>query len=476
MEQLTEAYVDSLAINSAAIKNGKDLVKKNSFPLLCRSEDGSVLFGECKGSGKEPYRCSVDWVKEGSPVFRCSCPSRQFPCKHNLGLMYAFTAGKAFETAPLPQDLADKREKAEKREEKKKETAEAPAAKRKPNKAALTKKIAAQLEGVDIAEKLVQQLTQQGLGSLDKKALQTADEQTKQLGNYYIPGVQAALRQLTMQLRSEEDRETVYTKAIEQLTILHSLIKKSRAYLTGRLDNPEATADVESILEERIGYVWQIAELKERGRVRSEAELLQLAFRSYMDNARGEYVDEGYWSDLGTGDIHLTRTYRPVHATKYIREEDSVFPVVAVKELAAYPGELNKRVRWEEAVYRDAGPEVYKRVSGSARPSFPETLKLVKNQIKNPLSDKHPAALLKFAEIRKSDSGYVLLDVQGKQLPLSDIAYIGEPTVHLLPMLHARYLRDQAMLVVFAHNAQHNRLEAQPLSIVADDEVIRLLY
>ena len=191
MNYLTESYVDSLALNSSAIKNGKDLVKKNSFPLLCQSEDGTIIFGECKGSGKDPYRCSVDVAKEGIPVFRCSCPSRQFPCKHNLGLMYAYTSGKTFITAPVPQDIVDKGEKAEKREEKKKEPVDpdAPVVKRKTNKSALMKKIAAQLEGISIAEKLILQLVQSGLGSLDKKALQTAEEQAKQLGNYYIPGI-----------------------------------------------------------------------------------------------------------------------------------------------------------------------------------------------------------------------------------------------------------------------------------------------
>ncbi|MFB9274180.1 hypothetical protein [Cohnella cellulosilytica] len=55
MISITEAHVDSLALNAAASKNGRDLVKKNSFPLLCRSEDDTLLFGECKGSGSEPY-------------------------------------------------------------------------------------------------------------------------------------------------------------------------------------------------------------------------------------------------------------------------------------------------------------------------------------------------------------------------------------------------------------------------------------
>ncbi|MDR6878269.1 SWIM zinc finger family protein [Bacillus sp. 3255] len=499
MNHLTEAYVDSLALNSSAIKNGKDLVKKNSFPLLCRSEDGTIIFGECKGSGKEPYKCSVDALKEGSPVFRCTCPSRQFPCKHNLGLMYAFTSGKTFVTAPIPQDIAGKREKAEKREEKRKEAAAvgtdasiastastastsstaaaaATATKRKTSKATLTKKIAAQLEGIGIAEKLILQLVTSGLGSLDKKGLQTAEDQAKQLGNYYIPGIQSQLRELTQRFRAEDNREAAYPAAIEQLTTLHALIKKSKEYLGGRLENPDAPVDSESTLEEWIGHAWQLAELRELGRVRSRAELLQLFFRSYADQARGEYIDEGYWADLQTGHIHLTRTYRPFRAVKYIREEDSVFQVVQAKDLAQYPGELNARVRFEEATYREAVADDYKAVIASARPSFPEVVKLVKNQIKNPLSDKHPVMLLRFAEMMRSGSGFVLLDQQGKQLPLADIPHLGEPTMHLLTLLQESSLHDQAIVVMFEHNREHNRLEAQPLSIVTATAIIRLLY
>ncbi|MBA2944151.1 SWIM zinc finger family protein [Paenibacillus sp. CGMCC 1.16610] len=478
MNHLTEAYVDSLAQNSSAIKNGKDLVKKNSFPLLCQSDDGTIIFGECKGSGKEPYRCSIDWQQEGNPVFRCTCPSRQFPCKHNLGLMYAFTSGKTFLHAPIPPDILDKREKAEKREEKKKAVdPEAPTAKRKTNKSALLKKIAAQLEGISIAEKLILQLVSSGLGSLDKKALQTADEQTKQLGNYYIPGIQSALKDLTLQFRVEENREAVYAVVIEQLTTLQSLIKKSREYLNGRLENPDLPIDAESTLEEWIGHAWQMAELREQGRVRAEAQLLQLAFRSYTDQARGEFIDEGYWSDLENGQIHLTRTYRPFRAAKHIREEDSIFQVVQIKELAQYPGELNRRVRWEEATFRTSVSQDFNKIYASAQSSFPEVIKQVKNVIKNPLSDKHPVMLLRFTEIRKTDAdSYVLLDEQGKQLPLADIQYLNETTTNLLPMLNKALLTNQAILVMFEQNWKFNRLEAQPLSIVTANEVVRLLY
>jgi hypothetical protein len=485
MTQLTESYVDSLALNAGAIKNGRDLVKKNSFPLLQQTEDGTLLFGECKGSGKEPYRCSVDFLNEGNPVFRCTCPSRQFPCKHNLGLMYAFTSGKSFTMSPIPQDIQDKREKAEKREEKKQEEKKqeaaasgqpAPPAKRKTNTSALLKKITAQLEGISIAEKLMLQIVQSGLGTLDKKALQTAEEQAKQLGNYYIPGIQTALRDVTQQFRVREDREQVYPGVIERLLTLQMLLKKSRAYLEGRVASPDSPMDSDSTLEESIGHSWQMAELREHGRVQGQTELLQLAFRSYTDSARGEYVDEGYWFELPAGPIHYTRTYRPFRAAKFIKEEDSLFQVIQAKELARYPGELNARVRWEEAVHREAGAQDYLAIRESASRSFPEVIKLVKNQIKNPLSDRNPVALLLAAEISKAGDSYILTDGQGKQIPLADIAEINVPAVHLLPMLNQTYLKQQAVLVMFEHNMEQNRLEAQPLSIVTPDGSIRLLY
>ena len=105
MIAIDEAYVDSAAPNPEAIKNGRGLVLKSKFTALNISEDGTILFGECQGSGKEPYRCSCDFARADKPSHRCSCPSRQFPCKHCLGLMYAYAQKKKFTTAAVPEDL-----------------------------------------------------------------------------------------------------------------------------------------------------------------------------------------------------------------------------------------------------------------------------------------------------------------------------------------------------------------------------------
>ncbi|AHH93495.1 hypothetical protein KALB_118 [Kutzneria albida DSM 43870] len=42
-----------------------------------------ALWGECAGSGKNPYLVCVDLLDRAT---RCSCPSRKFPCKHAVAL------------------------------------------------------------------------------------------------------------------------------------------------------------------------------------------------------------------------------------------------------------------------------------------------------------------------------------------------------------------------------------------------------
>ncbi|MEV0613055.1 SWIM zinc finger family protein [Nonomuraea sp. NPDC050404] len=54
-----------------------------------RGTTGTVLYGECKGSGSKPYLAAVDLTE---PAYRCSCPSRKFPCKHALGLLLLWSA------------------------------------------------------------------------------------------------------------------------------------------------------------------------------------------------------------------------------------------------------------------------------------------------------------------------------------------------------------------------------------------------
>ena len=60
-----------------------------SWPLT-GAEAGDGVWGECQGSAAAPYRTAVDL---SGPAYRCSCPSRKFPCKHALALLLLWSDG-----------------------------------------------------------------------------------------------------------------------------------------------------------------------------------------------------------------------------------------------------------------------------------------------------------------------------------------------------------------------------------------------
>jgi hypothetical protein len=144
--QIDEAYADSQAANAAEIKNARGVVLKRKLVGLFRSADGTLLFGDCKGSGAENYHPSTDFADPAKPVYRCTCPNRQFPCKHSLALLYAFAPGSTFTEKDVPVDIAEKRAEIGQRAEKKKEDADKP---HNVNVSALKKKIQTQLGGLE---------------------------------------------------------------------------------------------------------------------------------------------------------------------------------------------------------------------------------------------------------------------------------------------------------------------------------------
>ena len=58
--------------------------------------DSRAVWGRCVGTSAEPYECAVDHV---DVAFRCSCPSRIFPCKHALALLLLWSRGQVAEGA-----------------------------------------------------------------------------------------------------------------------------------------------------------------------------------------------------------------------------------------------------------------------------------------------------------------------------------------------------------------------------------------
>lgn len=83
--QFTEEQIKQLAPDDASVAAGKQLATPAKWVAKHRHEQ--ALWGDCQGSGKVPYTTMIDLV---NMAFKCSCPSRKFPCKHGLGLMFLY--------------------------------------------------------------------------------------------------------------------------------------------------------------------------------------------------------------------------------------------------------------------------------------------------------------------------------------------------------------------------------------------------
>ena len=96
---LRQETVEAAAPDQASLVAAVKLVKPALWSGLGGSKDGKLIWGDCQGSGANPYRLAVDVDTVGS---KCTCPSRKFPCKHALALMLMQSRGQAFPSADVP--------------------------------------------------------------------------------------------------------------------------------------------------------------------------------------------------------------------------------------------------------------------------------------------------------------------------------------------------------------------------------------
>lgn len=490
MKNITEQFILSLAPNPAAAANGKKISGSGGFQRLYRTADDTLYMGECKGSGKNPYITSADYIDPDHPVFRCSCPSRQFPCKHALGLLYEMMTNKKFELCEVPEDIQRKRgklsaksapaktaedmtpEELEKAEKKKASAAKSAISAKK-------KKLQKQLEGLDLAEKTVKDLVSAGLGTMGGASLPAYKELSKQLGDYYLNGPQRLLNRLLIEIAAfqKDGLELHYDNAIDALEKLYSLIKKSRAYINEKLESGDVAND-DTVLYEELGGNWKLSELEAIGKCRKNARLVQLSFWVTLDEARGEYIDTGVWCDVTDGNIYLTKNFRPLKSLKYVKAEDSTFGAADVPSMAVYPGENNPRVRWDGAdigAVTDGDFDLLRRLAAK---SISAETKTVKNSLKNAMESPIIYRLTAFAKIGSSSEGIVMADGEGGSVLLEDFPEL-EPTVERLELLPAETVfAEGVMLCGYWYNAEKRRLCAQPLCVIPHGEntIVRLLY
>lgn len=86
------AQIQALAPDSASLSAAVGLVAPRKWVSTSQAAARSLWFGECQGSGSAPYRVVVAVDDLG---YKCTCPSRKFPCKHVLALLIIGTDAPA---------------------------------------------------------------------------------------------------------------------------------------------------------------------------------------------------------------------------------------------------------------------------------------------------------------------------------------------------------------------------------------------
>jgi hypothetical protein len=91
----SEEQVLALVPDASALRAGRSQTSAGKWSDS--GADSEAVWGRCQGSGATPYQVSVALA---GPAFRCSCPSRRFPCKHTLGLLLRWSTGGVADAEP----------------------------------------------------------------------------------------------------------------------------------------------------------------------------------------------------------------------------------------------------------------------------------------------------------------------------------------------------------------------------------------
>ena len=84
--------------------------------------------------------------------------------------------------------------------------------------------------------------------------------------------------------------------------------------------------------------------------------------------------------------------------------------------------------------------------------------------------------LVSYDKIAKSEEGFVLVTKSGDTILLGDMPQLEETTTRIEILPDRALLNNQVLLAAFYYDRTSHRLLAQPLSIITDNQIVRLLY
>ena len=255
----------ALAPDAASAKAGRSLATPSKWQNV--GQDQRALWGECQGSGAKPYQTVIDLSE---PAFKCSCPSRKFPCKHALGLFLLIANQPAAgATTAVPDWAAEWLAKRDHQVQRRSEAAKK--AEEEPDEATLARRASQKAKrsldreakvvaGLKELELWLRDLLRHGLASAQTRSIDYWEQMAARLIDAQAPGVARRVRDLS---RVPQSGDAWSEQLLAQVSSLFLLLK---AY--ERIESlPVATqADVRSA----IGWSLKEEELPEENVVADE--------------------------------------------------------------------------------------------------------------------------------------------------------------------------------------------------------------
>jgi len=259
----------ALAPDAASAKAGRSLATASKWLNL--GQDERAVWGECQGSGAKPYQTVIDL---NEPAFKCSCPSRKFPCKHALGLFLLIAnQPSAANTVTAPAWAAEWLSKRDQQAQRRSEAAKK--AGEEPDEATLARRASQKTKrsldreakvvaGLKELELWLRDLVRHGLAAAQTRSFDYWEQMAARLIDAQAPGVARRVRDLSRLPQSGDGW-------IEQLLArVSSLFLLLKAYERIETLSAATQADVRTA----IGWTYTEDELPEENVVTDEWHVL----------------------------------------------------------------------------------------------------------------------------------------------------------------------------------------------------------
>lgn len=400
---LNPDQITSLAPSPAALKRGQALAISRKWTDLGQFE--VFLWGSCQGSGGKMYEVMVDTTDLAS---QCNCPSREFPCKHALGMMLMFVENKEdFSLAKVPkwaEEWTEKREaKSDARGEKRGEKRESEGEEQEweieereaKNEERLSKRIGRMQLGMKELETWLQDILHQGLAELSQQPFEYFDSVAARLVDAKAPGLANLVRTLPASMLGDAWQDRCLNQ-IGHIYLLLKAFQKLENWPESFQEELKSLAGInvkKELLEAKSGIsdIWEVVGKRSETQDRLEMQ------RTWLWGHQSKQF--ALLLDFSFGGGRFTYNYLPGKAL--------------VGEIVYYPGLLPERAHLKLPVTVQPGEGIFEEGKPFAtfQKIFAEALSI------SPFVSTYPAWLSGISVFPNAEN-IMLISDEGKTIPL----------------------------------------------------------